>query len=200
MAVQRNVLQQANVTPRNVWEIGVGPPEFCHSASFIHQGIPVMLFEPVSTYYHALVDAFGHLPHVNIINVALSDHDSEALLRLSGLGSFVDGCASSANMAQIARGLLSDSLPAEKILCCKISHLDHGQIDVCLIDAEASEWKILSQMVSRPRIMRLEVGIGNQASRYLTPNLDDIMAWIKDNHYSVVLQNGEDLWIQRTKP
>lgn len=198
MLPEVTILHRLNISPKNIWEIGVGLLQCCKTYPFINVGIPVKMFEPVESHYQEIAGAVINIPHVDLNNVALSDYDGQIGFYLMGERSFAEGIMSPEAAASLANNLSLDRLPKVSVPCCKISHFDYGQIDVCFMDVEGCEWKILSQMVSRPRVIRLEIGIDVEHSAktrsYVTPDFDKIMAWMDDNGYFVFHRDEPDYW------
>jgi hypothetical protein len=192
-----NFVQQ----PKNIWEIGVGQPELCRTIPYIYAGIPVKMFEPLQSNYIKLVKAFGKFSNANINNFALFDEDSDVVLREQGECSSIVGIKSPV----INHYGTDDAIqvPKSKIPALKINHFDYGQIDVALIDTEGCEWKIISSMVSRPRLICFEACMGLAGDKpYFTPNYEKILEWMKFNHYEIAYKDpsGEgDFWFYKTK-
>lgn len=178
----------ASIKPNNIWEIGVGPPELCRAHAFIPTHLPIKLIEPFRPNYNRLVEAYGKYLNVDIFNIALGDEDKEVDFNMCGECSWVEGVESPSVFFGKPAGIHT-----EKVQCLKLSHFDHGQIDVALIDAEGSEWKILSQMVSRPRLIALEIRMENLGRKYMTPDSDKIQKWLNDNKYHLLF-SGVDMW------
>lgn len=61
--------------------------------------------------------------------------------------------------------------------------VDDGQIDILNLDCEGSEWAVLSKMVSRPRLLNVEIWPGN-------PYTQEINHWLEENFYAMVCYTG----------
>jgi len=183
----------AAFNPKNIWEIGVGQPELCRSQAFMPTGIPIKLFEPFYPNYKKLTEAYGSFPNVDIFNIAVFDKDGEIEFNHDNECSWVEGVTSPT--------VFFGNPPREKakVPCCKLSRFDHGQIDVALIDVEGSEWNVISQIVSRPRLLVMEMFMKNDEQKkvYTTPGFEEIKKWLVENKYKVFLNQYTDVWFYK---
>lgn len=58
---------------------------------------------------------------------------------------------------------------------------DDGTIDILDLDIEGCEWYVLEKMKSRPKFIIIET----IWKSYTNPFLEQIKAWMAENHYSV---------------
>lgn len=183
-----------NFKPENIWEIGVGPTFLSRAVPFCSFGFPIKLFEPSLQNFKNLIEYTKQYKNIDVYNIALSDEDGIIELNEAGECSWVEGVNS-------PTAFFGDSCIRKKIKvpACKLSRFDYGQIDIALIDTEGSEWKILSQMVSRPRLISLEMRMENKElnKEYNTPNPEKIGQWIMENHYVPIMVDGADILFRR---
>lgn len=65
-----------------------------------------------------------------------------------------------------------------------LSDFDPGDIDVAVLDLEGGELQALQTMVSRPKILCIEIMPSREAGN------SEVMAWLLENDYSVVQSSG----------
>lgn len=195
MTPEQSILNQLNISPRNVWEIGVGQPELCSSIAFIDLGVPVKLFEPFTPHYQRLNAVYGTKLNVEIYNVAILDIDGAVNLCLANECSWIEGVKSPAVHSSILTGSSLTNYPHDCVPGCRLSRFDYGQIDVLLVDTEGCEWKVISSMISRPKAIRLEMELGYpNKDQYRTPDEDKILEWLSRNGYRLAGRQADDSW------
>lgn len=175
--------------PKNIWEVGVGNPAASRAAKFIDLGVPLHLFEPLHLQYSRLVESFGGRENVKIYQVAISDIDAEVNLVESNECSFIEG-VKSPTVYMNERGQWGVPTTKSRVQAKPISFYDDGHIDILLIDTEGNEWKVLSTLISRPRLISVETHMHD--SGYQTVNLDKIREWLKNNGYHLIAQDVSD--------
>ena len=180
--------------PRVIFEIGCGQPDTCRSFSWMGvNGIRIEMFEPHPQSFHALVNSFGHFPNVTIHNVAIFDRNGMLQMTEHGDSTYVSEVVS-----PMRNGASEDYLATRmkfQIPCHTLERYDRGDIDIALIDVEGSEWRVISQMVSRPTLLSIEVGGEN--GTYRTPDIDKLTGWLKENRYACCRKDCEDEWYIR---
>lgn len=182
----------SSLNPKVIFEIGVGNPYICRTIPFMGSDVSLELFEPNPATFAALKHQFGGRPNVKIHNVAIFDRDGEIDFADDGDSSFVAEVRSpTVNNAPTE---YTESRARLKVPCRKLSNYDYGQIDVALIDTEGSEWRIIKDMVSRPKLLVLET---HDQAKYQTPDLDKIREWMRTNGYREVRREVTDTWFLR---
>lgn len=157
---------------------------------YIESGVPTLLVEPQRDLYQQVVDRFGRYPNVEILQKLITpDGLHRRLIRPlitqdREQAAFVEGV-----YAPIVHYTAKDCVTASSdewclgADCCTMLMIDPGDIDVLNLDVEGSEWIVLSTMVSRPRIIHVEI---YGAYGYVNPDLSHIEMWMSRNGYREV--------------
>jgi FkbM family methyltransferase len=160
-----------------IFEIGVGNPSICRTANeFVNE---CYLFEANPQIYKQLLQAYGNRPNFHIHNVAIADYDVEIEFSCNGDSSFISDIKSPASYGPKE---YLDSFEKIKIPCKKICNFENDEsIDVILLDMEGSEWFVLKHLISRPKIVIIEMQ--NSDETYKNPFFNEILNWFKENNY-----------------
>ncbi len=75
-----------------------------------------------------------------------------------------------------------------------IDEFDNGQVDVLLSDTEGCEYFCIKNLVSRPKVIVLEIW-GN---RYVNPYIDEIGVWMGANGYRFAGRDETDALFIKT--
>lgn len=183
---------------KNIFEIGVGNPNICRTLELIdRQNIKLNLFEANPSTYNSLKKYLGNRNNVSLYNLAIFDRDGEILFCEDGDSSYVDEVISPTkhNVPRIAATKKKINVP-----CKNIKNFDNGDIDVILIDTEGSEWIIIKEMVSRPKLIVIETNNPDDHGNgpYETPNLDLIKQWMKSNNYKLIHKDLTDSYYEKS--
>lgn len=182
---------------KTIFEIGVGNPSVCRTIGLMQIGImDLHLFEANPITFKKIKSAFGLYPNTHIYNVAIFDRDGEICLREDSDSSYLDEVISPTkhNVPKIA-----ETKNKLTISCKTIKHYDKGNIDAVLIDTEGSEWRVIKEMISRPKLIVLETHNPDDHGNgpYQTPNLNLIEKWMKENNYSLVYKDATDSYYEK---
>lgn len=179
-----------NFIPKVIFEIGVGNPNICRTVGWMNKlDTRVVMFEPNPKTFKDLQAAFGAVPNVTIHNIALFDKASEIEFSLDGDSSYVSSVRSpTVNNAPVEYVASREKI---KVQAWPLSAFDTGTIDLVLLDAEGSEFKIISTMVSRPKLVIVET---HDQSKYFTPDIDKLQHWFANNGYRKVKEEVTDSW------
>lgn len=182
---------------KTIFEIGVGNPYICRTSDMMGDNrFDLHLFEAHPQTYHNLINSFGHYNNVVIQNIALFDRDGEIIFCEDGDSSYVDEIVSPTkhNVPNIAA-----TKNKITIGCKSIKHFDNNNIDIILVDTEGSEWRIIKDMISRPKLIVLEThnydDHGNGA--YSTPDIEQIINWMGVNNYSLIEKDSTDSYFEK---
>lgn len=180
--VDKGYLEYLDFEPQCILEAGVGKLKLCRTKQFWSKGISCHLFEPNPEQFLEVAQAASCYPNVQVWPVALWDYMGEVTLYRYDSASWVEG------VVPPREDLLqreSRSNRANTVPCCPIDFYDSGNYDLALIDVESSEWKVLQHMVSRPRLISLELRHPKKR-RHIHPDIEQIRKWLKDNNYKEV--------------
>lgn len=182
--------------PKVVFEIGVGGPQVCRTTQWMGKpGVRIEMFEPNPEIFAALEAAYGHIPNVVMHRVALFDRDGDIELRANGDSSFIAEVASPTVVNAPAE--YTAAIPRVLVPCRTLAHYDRGDIDLALIDVEGSEWRVVSKMVSRPKVIIVETHGG---PTYTTPDLEKLDGWMMQNGYRLRGHDAGDSLYVRGEP
>lgn len=187
-------LKYLDFAPQRILEAGVGRPEQCRTKRFWPEGIPCHLFEPHPDQFAALDQAARHYPNVKLFPVALWDYEGEITLYQFDSASWVKGVIPRRRDLQNREKFKQKR--AIPVSCAPLSSYDNGHYDLALIDVEAAEWKVLSHMTSRPKLIGLEMW-KPKSPKYKHPDYDLIMKWMDKNGYEQVGTEGPDSYFVR---
>ena len=186
--------------PSVVFEIGVGPVHSSRSRKYWATS-ECHLFEPVKFFYNGIYDEVSTYPNVHAHNVAICDKNADLTFWLSDAESSIEGINSP--LAQQNLVPLSKVPPQLTTVEGKlITEFDTGNIDLLLLDMEGAEWLALKHMISRPRVIVVEMAVENPAFNggyYRNPYKIEINKWMIDNHYDVFWEFDADVYWYKTK-
>jgi len=169
-------------SPCVIWEVGANHPNQVHVAPLIGDAWSVQLFEPHPYFAGELRKHFAAENKVTLHEVALSDPNGPRVLRDDGCSSYLDGVASPRASVGVPPG------GTVGVLCRTVDYYDRGDIDLLAIDTEGSEWPVIKGLVSRPRLICVEMGW----QHYLNPHADEIRVWMNAKGYRLAETDGQD--------
>lgn len=178
-------------SPRRVAEIGVGgQKKYIHVDSLIQKGVPALLVEPHPKSCNLLREIYKNSNHVETHEVALSDHCGIATLYDANMSSYLEGTVSPFSI-QIG------TQPKEhhRVACTTFDTIDPGDIDIMFIDVEGAEYFVLKHMVSRPKIIQIEVGKTQETSlitKFTNSRIIEIRRWFDENGYQFAFAADEN--------
>ena len=184
-----------SVNPKKIWEIGVGNINICRTLRLFNTNLELSLFEVNPKTFRELA---GVLEQYKVANVKLYNvgvYDKTGTIEFNDDG---DSTASSEAFSPRSLAETKKELPQLPKITCPVvdmAEIDPGDIDVLLIDTEGCEYKIISRMKSRPRIIVLETH--NDDKSYLTPNFELLEKWLKENGYTKSIEDVTDTWYVR---
>lgn len=184
------ICRDRNIPTRVVWEVGANHPNQVHVADLIPSAERVELFEPHPYFAEELRRAFGHEKKITVHQVALAEKEGMALFRDDGCSSYLDGVAS----PRTKRGEPPNN--TFEVSCQKVERYDAGDIDLLAIDTEGAEWHVIGSMISRPRLICVEMALGPDPAAgradYRNPYFNEIKAWMQTHGYVMVEADGQD--------
>ncbi len=175
--------------PKVIFEIGVGNPSICRTTPFFNRsGVRVEMFEANPNTYNDLIRTFGFIGNATIRNLALYDKDSIIEFSVDGDSSYISEVVSPT--IHNAPKEYIESRQKITVQAKTLAEFDKGDIDLILIDTEGCEYKIISTMISRPKLVVVET----HNETYRTPHLDLLEDWFQKNDYSLVRKEITDSW------
>ena len=163
---------------RKVCEVGIGSLDISILPWFAETDVQIIGVDPNPELAEAARRA---LPNAVIHERAIwADSCSEVTLYLDGGRSHVDGLWSPGKNGH--RSIQVKTLA--------FSDIDDGSIDILNIDCEGGEWFVLSQLLSRPHLIGIELWDGY-------PNKNDCENWLISHGYRPLISSGPtgETWI-----
>lgn len=159
------------LNPRTVCECGVGPMDISIAPSFVGKCRRLLLIEPVPEF----AEEARKIPGAEVVEAAIGTRPGEAILACNGGSSFLHGTWSPTRPPSGSMNVPVKVLTFDAI--------DDGEIDVLGLDCEGQEWAALSRMISRPKLMTVEIWSGN-------PFKEEINTWLRQNNYKLRFSSG----------
>lgn len=179
----------------HIAEVGVWTPKVCRSKPFILAGKRVELFEPEPNAYQQLVDAYKRYPNTTVYNIAITDHEGEETLVWCDQGSFLANVEKPPlkqdDFHHVWTPEYYNSRPKLTVKCDTWAKYDDGTIDMLLLDMESSEWHVIKELRSRPRIIGVETHCENRSTN---PFINEIHDFMNQNYYKVWFKNTLDTY------
>ncbi|HEX2955687.1 MAG TPA: FkbM family methyltransferase [Chitinispirillaceae bacterium] len=179
-------IQEKNIEPKHVAEVGVYYPHFSNIYGFIKDGVRTTLVEPDPESIRQIRSHFADNKNVTLFEVAIFDHDGTVELVKKEASTYVKGLESSPCLANSVNNSKTDELVAVKAVT--FNHIDDGSIELLSIDIEGGEWYVVKHMVSRPSVISIETHGG----AYVNPFIKEITEWMNTNDYSIWFKNKTD--------
>lgn len=168
-----------------VCEVGVYYPETSKLKEFIDRGIHAILVEAdpicvekIKTYFKG--------KDIKVFPFAIWDKEETVTLYRSQASTFLEGINESpAIVNDNYKPDKKDSFTVEAKL---FSSMDAGDIDILSIDIEGAEWFVLKHLVSRPKLINIEL----RAGKYSNPYKNEIENWLSTNNYKLLIHDDTD--------
>jgi len=167
-------------------EIGVYYSKDCVLAPLIEEGVRVTLVEPLPECVVELKAVYGAKDNVRLFPVAIGYEEGQVDLMVDvPVHGNPDAAASSYVLdagspfaTRTGADLTFDR--AVRVECVTFDTIDTGDIDAIHIDVEGLEWAVISKMISRPKVISVEMYGPNE---YVNPHEKEIKEWLKSNGY-----------------
>jgi FkbM family methyltransferase len=134
------------------------------------------LFEPLPEYFKDLKNNINQ-DNVQLHNVAIYKESGEFEFNEYGQESHINTVISPA----VSRGRLIQHKHIVK--SHTIDEFDKGNIDILLIDAEGCEWYVLEKLISKPKIIALE--LTTAIRDFVHPHIELVEGWMYENNYEL---------------
>lgn len=174
--------------PTHIVEVGVYKPGHMQSLPFVFDDkCRIQLFEPQPNCADTLRSFFDCKKNVEINEVAIGAEYGQATLCVpqirtkcpdAGSSAFLEGVYSPYSAREEAGS--PETLEEIRVEVAPLSDFDDGTIEAITIDTEGNEWPVIQTMISRPKVIGVEMcgpmGYENQ-------NKALIESWMQDNGY-----------------
>lgn len=170
-------LKDKQYKPSNICEVGVYLPEESNVIGFINENIPTTLVEADPSYVAKINTYFSNRKNVTVVEAAVFDFNGKIELSRRDSSTFISQLESSPALINDDYKINeTDKFIANSIL---FSEVDKSQFDLVSIDIEGAEWYVIKHMTSRPNVISIET----HGKYYTNPNIEKILAWMKENGY-----------------
>ncbi len=166
--------------PKHTVEVAACRPEVTKTRRYVmHPDCRAQLFEPHPGNFALLEAEYGGLRNVELHNVAVADHDGTATLCCPA-----DGLLRACHLEGVYAPAVFDQkvvvTDRVEVQCRRFDQFDDGTIDFILIDCEGSEWSVIQRMVSRPKLIQVEMAL---KWGYRNPHILDLKKWMHSEGY-----------------
>lgn len=187
-----NIGKFVNFNPKVICEVGIFRSDCIHSLPLRTDETKMILVEPNPTCFQEVYNALKNYPNMEFHQKAVAD--TKGFIKLynrpdkhgQDASGFIEGLSSCP--AIVNDGYVIDEKDAIIVESILFSEIDKGDIEVLCVDTEGSEWFVLKNMISRPKIISLET----HGRNYRNPFLKEIIGWMLENKYKVVGQDSCD--------
>lgn len=165
-----------------ICEVGVGEYSKCHTKSFIGTENTLILVEALPMFNREIQGRVKN--EKNVIHHQLAVADTVGVIEFNAfdIESHIKGVES------VAQARRRDCSTIE-IPCTTFNTLDPGNIDVLFIDIEGAEYFVLKHLISRPKILRIEINIPGFTNSFEA----EIATWLSENGYKQTDIIGSDI-------
>jgi FkbM family methyltransferase len=184
--------------PRSVCEVGVNEPDKCSLAWCTEMPeTNVILVEPLPWCAEHLREKF---PNATVIEAACGPHNGRTRLFDRGEGSWIEQVpvGSAPDEHKSHSGIKRQDFEERFVrdtLVVRFEDIDPKNLDILCVDIEGAEWFVIEQMISRPKLVRVETHFSH--SGYQNPHLKEIKQRMAILGYHELLHDVSDtLWIR----
>lgn len=178
-------LNERHLRFKHVCEVGVYLPETSNVINFIQTGSRATLVEADPVIIKKIKEFFANYD-VSVVNVAIWETNGTVKLSKAAASTFVTDLESSP-------AIINDSYEFSEENTFEVrsqifSEIDDGTIDLLSIDIEGSEWFVIKNLVSRPKVISVET----HGKYYCNPHLKEILSWMERNNYKIWYKDSSD--------
>lgn len=139
---------------------------------------------------------FKDHPNVQVIFAAIVDTPQagkDVRIYERNSSSFIEGVSSPAKAND---GYVENPADSTYVVAGRsIAEFDNGQVDVLMADTEGCEWFCVKNLISRPKIITLEM----RGQNYVNAFTAEILTWMQENGYVAVMQDETDVAFVRIR-
>lgn len=152
----------------------------------------VILVEPLPRCVENIKTHIHNKKNVTLYPYAISNHNGSTKIYDQGAAAFIEEVKGKTphdifwSNNQLIEGLTIQTVTFDKI--------DPGNIDVLFIDTEGSEYFVLENLKSRPKIIAIETHYNEYNNHYINPYMEKIQNWINNNNYNVWYTTESDTY------
>jgi FkbM family methyltransferase len=178
--------------PDFVAEVGVYLPQESNVRGFIFNGAKALLVEADPLLIDKIKMFYAGYKNIDVLNYAIFDRNGTVELYRAAASTFVSEVISPALVNDKYVTKDSNKFTVEARL---FSEIDNGNIDLLSVDIEGSEWFVIKNMVSHPKVISIETHGKYYRNQYIKEISDWMYTngytlWFKDKSDSVYVKNG----------
>ncbi len=184
--VTRKKLWELCPDAKHAVEVGVWLPAFCHVSKFIDAGVRVQLVEPQPEAALELNKKWGSMHNVTIHNVAVAAKEGlVTMLRPYPIPT--------AHLEESDAPVKHHKAKLLTVPAITFDMIDDGTIDVLSSDTEGCDWHVISRMVSRPKVIAVEM----HHPHWKNPHANKIVRWMEQQSYRMhCTSTGDDIYVR----
>jgi FkbM family methyltransferase len=179
-------LTRRGFAPTHVAEVGVHRPLNSNIYQYVVEGVRSTLVEPNPDSVAEIREHFAGFDNVTLHPIAICQSEGPVELVRRGPSTHLR------DIRQSPAAVNDRYVLDERDICVvpgrTFDMVDDGTIDLLSIDVEGSEWFVLQNLRSRPRVITLET----HGARYRNPYIDQIQDWMRSNGYRLLHRNTSD--------
>ncbi len=180
-----------SISIRHACEVGVYMPHTSNIIDFIADGTRSTLVEPDPRSLTAIQELFSGRENITVHPFAIFDYNGTLELIQRNASTYVGSLPSSPAIVNDKYAVKAqDRFSVE---CRTFDTVDDGTIDLLSIDVEGSEWYVIKNLRSRPKVISVET----HGKRYINPFIQEINGWMKANGYRVWYKDSTDTVFSR---
>ncbi len=168
---------------------------YCRLEEQANDNKKIILVEPLPRCIENIKTFIKNKSNITLYPYAVSNHNGETLIYDQGAATFIDEVKG--NTPRDIFWPHSDLNNSTKIQTVTFDKVDPGNIDVLFIDTEGSEYFVLENMISRPKIIAVETHFEENGKSYLNPYLDNIKQWMSNNQYTMWYKTDSDTFFKK---
>jgi FkbM family methyltransferase len=184
--------QKKNLKFSHVMEVGVYYPETSNVLGFIRDNVKTSLVEADPLCVEKIRKHFQDRKNIIIFPCAVWEKEEAVEMFRAKASTFIGSI--SASPALVNDGYVANDKDRFVANGRPFNAIDDGTIDLLSIDIEGAEWCVIKNMVSRPRVIALEM----QAGTYINPKIGEIKNWMRRSGYTVwFLDDTDCVYVKR---
>ena len=152
----------------------------------------VILVEPLPRCVDNIKLYTENKKNVILYPYAISNHNGETTIYDQGAGAFIQEV-----MGKTPHDVFWANNEIKKGINIKtvtFDQIDPGNIDVLFIDTEGSEYFVLENLKSKPKIIAIETHYNEYNNHYINPYMEKIQNWMDNNNYNVWYTTESDTY------
>jgi FkbM family methyltransferase len=163
---------------------------YCRLEKQVNDNKIIILIEPLPRCVENIKQYTKNKTNIILYPYAISNQTGKTFIYDQGAAAFINEVKGKTPRDVFwPNSVLDKPITIQTITFDKI---DPGNIDVLFIDTEGSEYFVLENMVSRPKVIAIETHFEENGKSYRNPYFDKINKWITNNNYLIWYTTNSD--------